>query len=196
MQTTFSKQELMHENFIQFLSKLKKLNCQGSECLKERDIDGFFKPGKTPWIGYPTEALVNLRDNKVEIVCYSRNSSARLQLIAYDEYDYGEEEVVPLKPNITSARGNIMEAKFIIEDARDSNGTSFYCFDQYSNKESPNLATVVATEHQYSEWSAWSSCEDVGKDKTKRRRTVDQDSTETQTRFCRCSDLSVPPSPR
>ena len=185
LQTIFVKPKLTHDDVIQFLAKLEKLNCKGSEC-----IDDFFKSGRTPWIGHPTEAFVNSLNN-VNIFCYSSNSSAKLKLIAEND-----EEIVTFQPIELSSKDSIAEAKFTIEDAKDYAGTSFYCSDDYAGTASPNSATALASENQHSEWSDWSTCENVGKDKVSRRRSGNQDSNNVQTRFCRCSDLSNPPSPR
>ena len=35
------------------LQKIKETECKASKCLADRREYGFYKPGNTPWIGYP-----------------------------------------------------------------------------------------------------------------------------------------------
>ena len=167
--------------------KLNKLPCQGSECLNEVNTNGFFHPGEVPWIGYPTN-IETPQTEKFVTYCYSSNSNAKLQLMSIDDDDY------VLEPNVVSTRGNIKEAKFIARN--DHGNNAFLCIDINSNKESPNLAEIVTSSKHYSEWSAWSTCNRVGKDNVFRSRTINQDLIDSETRSCRCSDLAIPPSPR
>ena len=172
------------------------MSCHGSDCIKEKDLDGFFKPGQTPWIGHPIDIAVGPQTDIFEVSCFSSNSLAKLKL-ADDSYDgYGEN--VFLEPNEESVKGSIVEAKFKFENANSFIGKSFYCSDQHTNKESLNVANVIASTVQYSAWSNWTTCENVGADKVSRQRSTNQltNPIETQTRYCRCSDLAVPPSPR
>ena len=195
-QVIVQKSELTHGDVIQFSENIKAMSCKGSDCIKEKDIDGFFKPGQTPWIGHPIDIAVGPQTDIFEVSCFSSNSLAKLKL-ADDSYDgYGEN--VFLEPNEESVKGSIVEAKFKIEDANSFIGKSFYCSDQHTNKESLNVANVVASTVQYSAWSNWTTCENVGVDKVSRQRSTNQPTNpiETQTRYCRCSDLAVPPSPR
>ena len=193
-QVIVRKSELTHDGVIQFLENIKTMSCKGSDCIKEKNVDGFFKPGQTPWIGHPIDIAVGPQTDIFEVSCFSSNSLAKLKL-ADDSYDgYGEN--VFLEPNEESVKGSIVEAKFKFENANSFIGKSFYCSDQHTNKESLNVANVVASTVQYSAWSNWTTCENVGVDKVSRQRTVNQDSIEIQTRYCRCSDLAVPPSPR
>ena len=195
-QVIVQKSELTHGDVIQFSENIKAMSCKGSDCIKEKDIDGFFKPGQTPWIGHPIDIAVGPQTDIFEVSCFSSNSLAKLKL-ADDSYDgYGEN--VFLEPNEESVKGSIVEAKFKFENANSFIGKSFYCSDQHTNKESLNVANVVAYTVQYSAWSNWSTCENVGVDKVSRQRSTNQPTNpiETQTRYCRCSDLAVPPSPR
>ena len=190
------------------------MSCHGSDCIKEKDLDGFFKPGQTPWIGHPIDIPVHPQTDIFEVSCFSSNSLAKLQLTVSDENDYsnyyaydasnnfdGNNDYhfnVTLKPNDESVKGSIIEAKFKIEDANSFIGKSLYCSDQHTDRESLNVANVVASTVQYSAWSNWTTCENVGADKVSRQRSTNQPTNpiETQTRYCRCSDLAVPPSPR
>ena len=195
-QVIVQKSELTHGDVIQFSENIKAMSCKGSDCIKEKDIDGFFKPGQTPWIGHPIDIAVGPQTDIFEVSCFSSNSLAKLKL-ADDSYDgYGEN--VFLEPNEGSVKGSIVEAKFKFENANSFIGKSFYCSDQHTNKESLNVANVVASTVQYSAWSNWTTCENVGVDKVSRQRSTNQPTNpiETQTRYCRCSDLAVPPSPR
>ena len=195
-QVIVQKSELTHGDVIQFSENIKAMSCKGSDCIKEKDIDGFFKPGQTPWIGHPIDIAVGPQTDIFEVSCFSSNSLAKLKL-ADDSYDgYGEN--VFLEPNEESVKGSIVEAKFKFENANSFIGKSFYCSDQHTNKESLNVANVVASTVQYSAWSIWTTCENVGVDKVSRQRSTNQPTNpiETQTRYCRCSDLAVPPSPR
>ena len=195
-QVIVQKSELTHGDVIQFSENIKAMSCKGSDCIKEKDIDGFFKPGQTPWIGHPIDIAVGPQTDIFEVSCFSSNSLAKLKL-ADDSYDgYGEN--VFLEPNEESVKGSIVEAKFKFENANSFIGKSFYCSDQHTNKESLNVANVVASTVQYSAWSNWTTCENVGVDKVSRQRSTNQPTNpiETQTRYCRCSDLAVPPSPR
>ena len=195
-QVIVQKSELTHGDVIQFSENIKAMSCKGSDCIKEKDIDGFFKPGQTPWIGHPIDIAVGPQTDIFEVSCFSSNSLAKLKL-ADDSYDgYGEN--VFLEPNEESVKGSIVEAKFKFQNANSFIGKSFYCSDQHTNKESLNVANVVASTVQYSAWSNWTTCENVGVDKVSRQRSTNQPTNpiETQTRYCRCSDLAVPPSPR
>ena len=51
-------QHMEHKYVDTLLRSIKKTTCQGSECLRNRNRDGFFKPGNTPWIGHPTSIKV------------------------------------------------------------------------------------------------------------------------------------------
>ena len=208
-QIIVQKSELTHGDVIQFSENIKAMSCKGSDCIKEKDIDGFFKPGQTPWIGHPIEIPVGPQTDIFEVSCFSSNSLAKLQLTVSDEYDYSNyndgydysndlNKNVNFEPNEESVKGSIVEAKFKIENANSFIGKSFYCSDQHTNKESLNVANVVASTVQYSAWSNWTTCENVGADKVSRQRSTNQPTNpiETQTRYCRCSDLAVPPSPR
>merc|ERR1719419_295573 len=48
----------IHDHFEQrqvesLLQKIKETECKASKCLADRREYGFYKPGNTPWIGYP-----------------------------------------------------------------------------------------------------------------------------------------------
>ena len=55
---------LEHKFVDNLLRSIKKTNCHGTECLQKRGEDGFFNPGKKPWIGYPTTMKVHIMSRK------------------------------------------------------------------------------------------------------------------------------------
>lgn len=50
-----------HKYVVRLLKSLPEIKCQGKKCLSKRKNIGFFKPGKTPWIGHPTTIEVKCK---------------------------------------------------------------------------------------------------------------------------------------
>ena len=179
------------------------MTCEGSKCVFDND-DGFFKPGLNPWIGYPTKLDISPEVERAHVSCFSYDSSSKLRLKLsedYLEYDYGNDAdsqtSIEFSPVEVYTKGTILEAKFVIEDATNYTDHTFYCTDENWSKTSPNQFKLMSSIHHFSEWSSWSSCHNVGKDMVTRNRTISNRANPmVQSRYCRCSDLAVLPSPR
>ena len=198
------KKSSLHQNdIIQFLESLDKMTCEGSKCVFDND-DGFFKPGLNPWIGYPTNLEISPEVKRARVSCFSYDSSSKLRLKQsedYLEYDYENNDdsqaSIEFLPAEVHTKGTVLEARFVIEDVNDYVDHTFYCTDENGSKTSPNQLKLTSSIHYHSEWSSWSSCHNVGKDLVTRNRTIsNKNNPMVQSRYCRCSDLAILPSPR
>lgn len=198
MQTTV-KVDLLQSDLTQFLNSLDKVTNQGSRSIiGNDDIDGFFEPGLNPWIGYPTKVEVSSNTEKAHVSCFSSNTSAKLRLEHekdYYDYNYDTSATIILPKEVIS-KGNILEARFIFESAKDFIDYNFYCIDEHDHQ-SPSKGMLISSQQHYSEWSSWSKCYNVGKDLVTRNRTIsNKNDPIVQSRCCRCSDLAIYPSPK
>lgn len=73
--------DLAQKKVANLLSRIQKTTCQGSDCLNERGVNGFFRPGLTPWIGYPTNIRVKLLYEIVSIDIFKKKFPAHFRLV-------------------------------------------------------------------------------------------------------------------
>ena len=210
----FHKQ-LEHKYVDNLLRLVKKTECQGSKCLQNRDRDGFFKPGNTPWIGYPTSIKVYIFQGnqfislhklsfqvgqdtqEVNISCYIYHKGyIQMTLTQITDYDDGIELSAK---EVSEVMGDIKVATFVLQNPKQYYGQSFYC-SANNDLSSPNEALIQQASGQdyyISEWSEWTKCDDVkNKELVFRNRRKGNGKEALQSRYCRCSDLKELPSPR
>ena len=111
---------------------------------------------------------------------------------------YGDEETIEIQAaDVSEVMGDIKAVTFNL--TRDNVGQDFYCVTD-DGLHSPNTAPVKdfgGDNYFVTEWSEWTKCSDVGnKILVNRRRRLGNDKHAIQSRYCRCSDLEVLPSPR
>ena len=135
--------------------------------------------------------------NEVNVTCYVyHKGDIQMTLIQTSDYDDGV-EVPALEVN--GVMGDIKVARFVLKNPQQFNGQSFFCegSNGLSSQNEAVIEQVSGNDYFTSEWSEWSKCNDVkNMEMAFRTRKTGDGNSKMQSRYCRCSDLKEPPSPR
>ena len=176
--------------FLDFLDSVPKMsgngqNCHGSECLA--NPSGFYSSG-IPFLGLPSRFKVTPQTKSVKVTCSTSNLVLELSLIRADGAIMREFQ------RNTFVYKDIKSIDFIINNPWRHKG-KYYCRNS-DLVESANFLLIEQSQNSWSDWSSWTKCEKVQIDRVTRSRTNTNGRSQTQKRFCICSDLEELPRPR
>jgi hypothetical protein len=167
--------------------------CQGSDCLAQPV--GFYH-GSLPWLGQPLKINVDQQVISVKIQCFVTNPTVDLTLMKNGRKIILQDHEFKVSVEVVN---DIKKAEFEIFQPFSDKIGKFYCVNSQDGIESVNFVEINQNQQNHpvwSDWSAWSKCDNVGVDQVIRSRNSSIRQNDTQTKFCQCSDLKELPRPR